>query len=264
MIQHSITLLGTSGVGKTTLAALLKQGGWYHYSGDYRIATRYLREPIQDWLRAQLREEALLWSLLQQDALKLEGKVRIDNLAILSAFVGKLGRDGYDFATFRERQALFATAEMEAMRDVRMFKKRAEALGFHAFINDAGGSICEIDDTVLLQDLAQETLFVYLDTDEALYQELMARAQRYPKPICYHPDFLEKTVHAYATQTGTQPDDFDSDAFIRFVMPQMMAHRRERCLRLAQQYGVVLNAREVWRLKSAAAFEELLLNQTRG
>ena len=42
--------MGTSGVGKTTLATMLAAAGWFHYSGDYRIATRYLNEPISDWL----------------------------------------------------------------------------------------------------------------------------------------------------------------------------------------------------------------------
>ena len=33
-----LTLLGMSGVGKTRLAKLIgKNGGWYHFSGDYRI-----------------------------------------------------------------------------------------------------------------------------------------------------------------------------------------------------------------------------------
>ena len=40
----SITLLGMSGVGKTHLSALLRRNDWFHYSGDYRIGTRYLDE----------------------------------------------------------------------------------------------------------------------------------------------------------------------------------------------------------------------------
>ena len=37
-----ITLLGMSGVGKTTLANKLPKQNWFHYSGDYRIGTKYL------------------------------------------------------------------------------------------------------------------------------------------------------------------------------------------------------------------------------
>jgi len=43
-----ITLLGMSGVGKTRLANLLMNQNWFHFSGDYRIGTRYLDEAILD------------------------------------------------------------------------------------------------------------------------------------------------------------------------------------------------------------------------
>ena len=95
-----ITLMGTSGVGKTTLATLLQGAGWFHYSGDYRIATRYLSEPISDWLTVLARREPTLAALLRDDAVSVKGKVTIERLHILSAFIGKLGRDGYDARTF--------------------------------------------------------------------------------------------------------------------------------------------------------------------
>ena len=43
-----VTLLGMSGVGKTYLSALLRESNWFHFSGDYRIGTRYLDEYILD------------------------------------------------------------------------------------------------------------------------------------------------------------------------------------------------------------------------
>ena len=46
--NKAITLLGMSGVGKTTLANKLPKTNWFHYSGDYRIGTKYLEEPILD------------------------------------------------------------------------------------------------------------------------------------------------------------------------------------------------------------------------
>lgn len=48
-----ITLLAMSGAGKTTLANKLPKSKWYHYSGDYRIGTKYLKEPILDNIKRQ-------------------------------------------------------------------------------------------------------------------------------------------------------------------------------------------------------------------
>lgn len=255
-----ITLLGTSGVGKTTLSGVLEKAGWFHYSGDYRIATRYLNEPISIWLTQLAQREPTLSALMRADAISVKGKVTIERLHIVSAFVGKLGRDGYDTTTFLERQKLFAQAEIQAMRDVPHFIHRAEKLfGYKSFINDAGGSVCEIDDEDLLAELGRHTTFVYIDTDEALYAELEARALAYPKPICYHPEFLQNCIREYsATHGAILPDRFDSDDFIRFVTPKMMKHRRERCLKLAKRFGVVVNARDVWQVKSASDFERLI------
>jgi len=50
--NKSITLLGMSGVGKTTLSSLLPSDQWFHYSGDYRIGTRYLNEAILDQVKS--------------------------------------------------------------------------------------------------------------------------------------------------------------------------------------------------------------------
>lgn len=48
-----ITLLGMSGVGKTHISSMLRGHDWFHFSGDYRIGTRYLDEPILDLIKQQ-------------------------------------------------------------------------------------------------------------------------------------------------------------------------------------------------------------------
>ena len=47
-----VTLVGMSGVGKSYLSAKLRGSHWFHYSGDYRIGTRYLDEHIIDMIKA--------------------------------------------------------------------------------------------------------------------------------------------------------------------------------------------------------------------
>ena len=65
--DRSITLLGMSGVGKTHLSTLLRRHHWFHYSGDYRIGTRYLDEPILDLIKQQAMQVPFLRELLRRD-----------------------------------------------------------------------------------------------------------------------------------------------------------------------------------------------------
>lgn len=261
MTKHtSITLIGTSGIGKTTLAERLSQAGCYHYSGDYRIATHYLAETIRDWLES-LIQSPTLQALLTDDAIRLTPHTRIDNLRALSAFIGKLGKTGLDLATFTQRQQQFAAAERAAMFDFATFRTRAQRrLGATRFINDAGGSLCEYQhDHELMTFILNETLPVYIRADAELSQELLTRGMRYPKPICYDPDFLSRMIESFASTSNTSnPDHFDSDAFIRHLLPAMMQHRDERAMALIQQGGIVLSAQSVWATTSAEAFWNLL------
>jgi hypothetical protein len=89
--HKSITLMGMSGVGKTRLANLLRRRHWFHYSGDYRIGTRYLDEPILDNIKHQAMQVTFLKELLRSDSIYILNNITVDNLQPVSSFLGKLG-----------------------------------------------------------------------------------------------------------------------------------------------------------------------------
>ena len=89
--HKSVTLLGMSGVGKTHLSTLLRGHFWFHYSGDYRIGTRYLDEPIMDLIKEQAMQVPFLRYLLRSVSIQVVNNITVDNLQPVSSFLGKLG-----------------------------------------------------------------------------------------------------------------------------------------------------------------------------
>ncbi len=118
-----ITLLGMSGVGKTRLSAMLRGNSWFHYSGDYRIGTRYLDEPILDNIKQQAMQVPFLRDLLHTDSIYIANNLSVDNLKPVASFLGKLGNPehgGLDLPEFKRRQSLHHQAEI-ADAPVRLF-----------------------------------------------------------------------------------------------------------------------------------------------
>ena len=63
--EKRIMLFGMSGLGKTYISNLLRaSGGWFHYSVDYRIGTRYMGEHIADNFKREAMKVPLLRDLL--------------------------------------------------------------------------------------------------------------------------------------------------------------------------------------------------------
>ena len=111
--HKSITLLGMSGVGKTRLAVMLRKHNWFHYSGDYRIGTRYLDEPILDNIKSKAMQVPFLRDLLRNDSIYIANNISVDNLQPVSSFLGKLGNPesgGLPLDEFKYRQALHRDA----------------------------------------------------------------------------------------------------------------------------------------------------------
>src|SRR5690606_17292069 len=86
--RHAVTVFGMSGVGKTRLAALLRQSQWFHYSVDYRIGTRHMGEYIVDNFKAEAMKVPFLRDLLRSDSIKITSNIRFSNLEPLSTYLG--------------------------------------------------------------------------------------------------------------------------------------------------------------------------------
>ena len=81
-----------SGLGKTRTAAMLRaDGGWFHYSVDYRIGTRYMGEHIVDNFKREAMRNPFLRELLRSDSIYIASNISFDNLSPLSTYLGKPG-----------------------------------------------------------------------------------------------------------------------------------------------------------------------------
>jgi hypothetical protein len=261
--HKAITLLGMSGVGKTTLANKLPKSRWFHYSGDYRIGTKYLAEPILDNIKKQAMGVPFLKDLLRSDSIYIASNITVHNLEPVSSFLGKIGRaelGGLTVAQFKERQRLHREAEIGAMRDVAPFIEKArEIYGYDHFINDSGGSICELDDEGALRVLTEHTLILYLRPDAKLEQLLIQRAIDDPKPMYYQDQFLDQQLDLYLKATGLDdPTQMDPDDFARAIFPALLEYRKPKYQGLADAYGYTVDANAAARVMDENGFLELI------
>jgi len=180
--EKAVTLFGMSGVGKTRLASLLRRHHWFHYSADYRIGKRYLDEPILDNIKSQAMQVPFLRELLRSDSIQIYNNLSFDNLSPVSSFLGKVGNPelgGLSLPEFNRRQQLHHEAEVKALLDVPAFIVKAhEIYGYECFVNDAGGSACEVDAPEVLETLAGHTLMLYIEATPRDEIALIQRAEQ--------------------------------------------------------------------------------------
>jgi len=261
--HKAITLIGMSGVGKTTLANNLPQNSWFHFSGDYRIGTRYLDEPIMDNIKKQAMQVGFLRDLLRSDSIFIANNITIHNLEPISSFLGKVGavaQGGLSLDEFLRRQKLHREAENHAMQDVAEFMAKArEIYGYQHFVNDTGGSVCEINSPEAERVLAENTVLLYVRADDDMEQELIKRAESTPKPMYYNEDFLRQRLDAYLQQESLSGADvINPEEFARWVFPELVKHRRPLYQALADQYGYTVTAAEAGQVSSENDFLELV------
>ncbi len=268
--HKSVLFFGMSGLGKTHVSKMqVEQGGWFHYSVDYRIGTSGMYAHIKDNLIAHAMKEPFLAEMLRKDTIYIEPNIHDHDLSAVAAYLGKPGdpsKGGLPMAEYTRRQAQFRDAEIRALIDTPMFIERAQNLyGYPHFICDTGGSICEWIDTEdkndpLLEKLSEHCLLVWIKGDEAHSQELIRRFDRAPKPMAYQPAFLERAWDQYLNENNTQEDEVDPDTFIRWTYGQALAHRQPRYAAMAR-HGITVTAEDIYAVTCTEDFEALIASK---
>ncbi len=262
--HKKVTLLGMSGVGKSYLSSKLRESDdWFHYSGDYRIGTRYLDEHILDMIKEQAMQVPFLKDLLRNDWIYIRNNIKVHDLGPVLSFVGKLGNPelgGVELEDFIRRQALYRDAEITTMYDVPEFIHKAQEIyGYPHFVNDVGGSLCELDEPGVIESLAEHTLILYIQvTNQEEENKLIERAVTAPKPLYYRPEFLKEHLAIYLAENQLDfAAEMDPDEFARWVFPRLFHSRIPRYEQIASQ-GYTVTSEEVAQVNDEQDFLDLL------
>ena len=267
--HKAITLLGMSGVGKTYLSQLMRQHDWFHYSGDYRIGTRYLNEAIIDNIKMQAMQVPFLRDLLLSDSIHIGNNISVDHLKPVSSFLGQVGNPdkmGHPLDEFMRRQRLHYDAEVATMLDVPSFIEKSQLIyGYTNFINDAGGSLCELDNQQVLDTLAEHTLIIYIRATKQNEQDVIERASRDPKPLYFRERFLEENLALYLQEKQLDYVALiDPDDFSRWVFPRLFYERIPRYEAIAAQYGYTVSSLAMAEVENEADFLSVIRSTLSG
>lgn len=231
--KKAITVIGMSGLGKTHISCFLSQNGWTHYSCDEVIGRDYLSG-------------------------FLDKPVTKKDLSSLSRFIGKLGdqrKGGLPIVEFKRRQKLYYDAECDALRQVQDELMRSPG----HFINDSTGSLCEIEDAALIEQLGQKTVFVYIRASDDDETRILERAAIHPKPLFFPPAQFDAWLEEYTKlEQIARVGDLDPDAFARWVFPVLFKSRLPKYQRLADLYGVTIEADDLKSVETGEDFIDLI------
>lgn len=220
-----ITLMGMSGVGKTYMSSMLAGQGWYHYSCDYEIGTRFLGDEIAQTLGT-------------------ENVITREDISQLSDYVGRLGnpeKGGLPLDEFKRRQQKYFDAECEALAKLPKRVKEAHERGVTHVVNDSTGSMCEIDDRILLDTVDENSLIVYIKASPAEEKAVLERAQSYPKPLFYSPERFDYWLEEFLQARGLSgAEEIDPDDFSRWAFPRLFENRLPKYKYIANKYGVTI------------------------
>ena len=220
-------------------------------------------EAILDNIKLQAMQIPILRELLLSDAVHIINNISVDNLKPLSTYLGKLGNPelgGIGLGEFKNRQALHLQAEIAAMNDVpRFIDKAKEVYGYDNFINDASGSLCELDNDNVIKTLAEHTLIIYINVTKENERVLIDRAVSDPKPLYFRDSFLDEQLEEFLKLYKLEyAAMINPDEFVRWVFPKLFYARIPRYEAIANQYGYTVSTNEIESVKSEKDFLKVI------
>jgi hypothetical protein len=272
--RHAVTVFGMAGVGKTRLAALLRQSQWFHYSVDYRIGTRHMGEFITDNFKLEAMKQPFLRDLLRTDSIKISSAITFANLDPLSTYLGRPGdpkKGGLALEEYRRRQEQHRIAEIAALQEVPKFIARAHDLyGYDDFIADTGGSLIEVVDPdnakdPVIETLSKNTALIYIRGTEKDAAELVRRFAHSPKPMYYQPGFLAKKWAEFKKLNKIADDaKVDPDKFGAWGFEALLHDRLPRYQKLADKFGYSIDAADLAIVRDGEEFVDLVATAIKG
>lgn len=267
--QHKrIMLFGMSGLGKTFISEMLRDGGnWFHYSVDYRIGTRYLGEHIVDNFKREAMRQPFLRELLRSDSIYIASNLTFNNLSPLSTYLGKPGNPelgGIPFEEYLRRQRLHREAEIAATLDAIPFMHKAlDLYDYDHFVCDTSGSVCEVveaDDPndPVMSAISETILPIWIEGRNEHTNELVRRFDRAPKPMYYRENELHRHWETYCRDNNVTEDQVNPDDFIRYGYRRQVEDRLPRYAAIAKRWGITIQSSDVEKVRTSEDFEALI------
>jgi len=147
------------------------------------------------------------------------------------------------------------------MHDVPGFIQKAQDIyGYQHFVNDVGGSLCELNDPKVIDTLVKHTLILYIQvTDKEEENKLIERAQSAPKPLYYRAEFLQEQLAVYLQENHLQyAAQMVPDEFTRWIFPRLFHSRIPRYDAIAKPHGYTVTSQEVSEVRNQDDFLKLL------
>jgi len=234
--DKSITLMGMSGVGKSYFSMKLAEWGWHSYSCDVEIG---------------------------KDLLGVEDELQPDDIRVLMEYLGLLGdpsKGGILMDEFIKRQKFYKISEMlMLLKLAQVIDKSRNKKGIEYFVNDSTGSLCEITDEDVIDYVGDVTKIVYIKASGEEEAELLQRAQDYPKPIYYPPEFFQGWVEQYLSEQGlSDVSKMDPQGFARWVFPLLLESRKPKYQAIADKHGITITSAQLQACETEAQFKELV------